>query len=378
VSTTGGNGVIEYSIDDINYTTDPFFDQLESDVYQITVMDENGCTASVEFEIGESPSIQVDVVALGNISCFGASDGFIELGASGGAGNYAYSLDGILFDTSPSFESLSSGTYDGYVQDENGCIQHIQFVMTEPALLEIADETLHQVKCNGESTGAILFEVKGGTGLIDVSLNGQVFQQGELIDFEGLEAGTYQVEVEDENNCSISTTYTISEPTPLVVDLIDISSDNGNGSGLVTIQLTGGTPPYIANGSTFDQNEAYKVENLEAGDYEIIFTDANDCQLAVPVVIPLNTGINHTSKNELLLFPNPNNGGFFIRANDQKVQEIEILSATGKRVLKRAVNQDVQEHQIKSHDIPAGVYLVRIELVNEIVVYKKMAIQGKK
>jgi hypothetical protein len=377
VSTAGGNGIIEYSIDGINFTTNPFFDQLESDVYLITVMDENGCTASVEFEIGESPPIQADLVDLGNISCFGASDGFIVLGASGGTGNYSYSIDGILFETSPSFESLSSGTYDGYVQDENGCIQHIQFEMTEPALLEIADETLRQVTCYGESTGAILFEVSGGTGLIDVSLNGQVFQQGDLIDFEGLEAGTYLIEVEDENNCSISKTYTISEPTQLVVDLIDISSDNGNGSGLVTIQITGGTPPYKANGSTFEQNEAYKLESLEAGDYEIIITDANGCQLAVPVLIPLNTSIDHTIKIELLLFPNPNDGGFFIRTNDQKVQEIEILSATGKKVLKRTVNRDLHEHQIQLFDLPSGVYIVRIALSNETVIYKKMAIQGK-
>lgn len=377
VSSSGGNGIIEYSIDAITFSSDPFFDQLESNIYQVTVMDENGCTTSVEVEIGESPPIQLDVVNIGNITCFGAADGSVELGATGGAGDYSYSLDGTFFDINPSFQSLTAGTYDGYVRDANGCIQTVEILMTEPAVLEIKDENILQVKCNGESSGAILFEVTGGTGLIDVSLNGKDFQQGNLIDFDGLEAGTYLAEIKDDNNCTLSATYIITEPSTIVVNLIDISSDNGSGSGLVTIQLTGGNPPYVTNGTTIDQNEPYKLENLEAGDYEVIFTDANGCQLTVPVVIPLNTGIDNTRKNEFLLFPNPNNGEFFMRMDDQKMNSFEILSTTGKTMFKSAVHQDQQELHIQLFDIPSGVYVIRVKLMNDRVSYQKMIIQRK-
>lgn len=49
------------------------------------------------------------------------ANGSITITASGGAGNYKYSLDNINFQTNNVFTGLTSGNYTVYVKDENAC-----------------------------------------------------------------------------------------------------------------------------------------------------------------------------------------------------------------------------------------------------------------
>jgi hypothetical protein len=54
-----------------------------------------------------------------NPSCDGINDGIIVISANGGTSPYTYSINGITYQTSPTFVGLSSGNYTTYVKDFN-------------------------------------------------------------------------------------------------------------------------------------------------------------------------------------------------------------------------------------------------------------------
>ena len=66
-----------------------------------------------------------------NVSCFGASDGSIDLSVSGGSGTYTYSWsDGS---STEDLTGLSAGTYSVSVTDVIwSCVETISVIITEP------------------------------------------------------------------------------------------------------------------------------------------------------------------------------------------------------------------------------------------------------
>ena len=55
-------------------------------------------------------------------TCYGYSDGSIDLGVSGGAPSYDFSWKDLPGETSDVLNTIGSGIYWGYVEDGNGCI----------------------------------------------------------------------------------------------------------------------------------------------------------------------------------------------------------------------------------------------------------------
>lgn len=86
----------------------------------VIVTTPSGCTGYDTIQVSITAPIQITTA--GFMSC-GAASGSLQItNASGGAGNYLYSLDGITFHSSPLFDSLSEGNYTIYVKDALGCV----------------------------------------------------------------------------------------------------------------------------------------------------------------------------------------------------------------------------------------------------------------
>ena len=131
-----------------------------------------------------------------DISCFGASDGEIEITASGGiTGNYIYLLDNVSYGSGSSpfmIPSLSDGTYDVTIQDANGCLTAPSPVtLSEPAELIISSSSpSNLISCNGYSDGEITIVALGGTGAYQFSIdNGSNYFSSSV--FPNLTAGLY-------------------------------------------------------------------------------------------------------------------------------------------------------------------------------------------
>ena len=107
----------------------------------------------------------------------------------------------------------------------------------------------------------------------------------------GLDAGTYPVTVTDANGCTATTSATITEPALFQASTVVDSnvSCNGDSSGSVTINLTGGVGPfeYTINGTTYSNfpDSSLPVAGLSAGTYPVTVTDANGCTATTSATI---------------------------------------------------------------------------------------------
>jgi len=166
-----------------------------------------------------------------------------------------------------------------------------QFTITvNPLVIKIISQT--DIKCNGESTGAVSIDVQGGfpievaPGIFDYKYvwtgpNGFTSSKKNL---DNIPAGNYTLTVTDNPGCIQAFSVVMKEPAPIIVSAstTPISYDGANDAS-IQLTISGGIPPYqtqwdnLASG-TFQGN-------LSAGDYIITVTDANNCRKAITVSI---------------------------------------------------------------------------------------------
>ena len=155
VTNGGGVGIFTYSWTTIPVqTTNPATD-LGSGVYTVTVTDENGCTDAADVTINEPDTLVANGLQSGqtflsgfDISCYGLSDGWIELDPTGGVasnGNiYQYEWTGPSNGNSAisqSIYNLIEGSYGVTITDANGCKYDTSFVLTQPEDTFVVDVT---------------------------------------------------------------------------------------------------------------------------------------------------------------------------------------------------------------------------------------------
>ncbi|MDH4472525.1 MAG: hypothetical protein QE487_07935 [Fluviicola sp.] len=69
-----------------------------------------------------SVTAPIAITTAGFMSCGAASGSLQVTNATGGAGGYQYSIDGVTYNSTTLFDSLSAGTFSIYVKDALGCI----------------------------------------------------------------------------------------------------------------------------------------------------------------------------------------------------------------------------------------------------------------
>ncbi len=85
--------------------------------YTVTVTDQHTCSNSKTVSVYESAPAEIDTVYTTD---FNGNNNSITIIVSG-PGDYEYSLDGINYQDSNTFDGLQAGTYTVYVRDKNGC-----------------------------------------------------------------------------------------------------------------------------------------------------------------------------------------------------------------------------------------------------------------
>ncbi|MEB2785115.1 PKD domain-containing protein [Algoriphagus persicinus] len=182
-------------------------------------------------------------------ACFG-DKGTIILSATLGDGTYTYSLDGVNYQSSNSFE-VSPGNYSVYVESA-GCISQLDNieVLGPDSALAIENLTPADPTCNTAS-GSITVEYSGGyTSGYTVSLKnqGQVIAtqtSASPVVFSDLPAGTYTVEISDGSCTILSDPIELtSQDTPVLAD--DVVICEGEDALLVpsTTQVAG-SPQFV-------------------------------------------------------------------------------------------------------------------------------------
>ena len=224
------------------------------------------------------------------ISCNGATDGYINLTIAGGSGIYTYlwiGPDGFNA-TTEDISGLKAGNYRCTVTDINGCILTPQPVydLIQPDILTITSvsststDGSHNISCFG-GTGTVDVTVTGGSvnsySYEWSTSDGTGFVNGEQ-DQNTLGAGTYHLKVTDENGCVATADINLTQPPALITELIPTHitcQGSGFNNGSMNLNPSGGIGPYTYNWSTGETIQ--DITGLTEGYYSVTLTDANGC-----------------------------------------------------------------------------------------------------
>jgi hypothetical protein len=255
---------------------------LSEGIYNITVIDSNGCTAIDTVSISEPPPLTANAQMINNVLCNGQANGTAAVTASGGTGAYTYSWSPVVR-TSATATNLAAGLYTAMVTDGNGCTASTIVSITEPPLLTVSAQTLQNVSCNGGNDASVTVTVNGGTGVYTYSWSPIVSTSATATN---LSFGLYTAMVTEGNGCTASTIVSITEP-PLLTAAAQVinnvlCSGQANGSAMVTVN--GGAGVYTYSWSPIVSTSA-TATNLAAGLYTAIVTDGNDCTVSSIVSI---------------------------------------------------------------------------------------------
>lgn len=275
VVASGGAGGFEYSINGVDFQPSAIFNDLSNGTYTVTVRDANGCTATTPVVVSIDALI-VSTLIQNQVSCAGGNDGAIQVNVVGGLPPYNYSLNGAASQPDNVFSGLSAGTYTVAITDNFGFTAETSaIVLDNPAAISAAASAVLNV---------VTVTASGGTGVLNYSLNGGMFQTGNV--FPGLTNGTYNVTVRDERGCTASTTVVV-DVAPLALSATFNASLNcfGAADGVITALATGGIPPleYKLNNGAYQSSNVFS--GLSGGAYMVWVRDAVGTEVSFAVAI---------------------------------------------------------------------------------------------
>ncbi|MEL6924216.1 MAG: hypothetical protein AAFO94_09225, partial [Bacteroidota bacterium] len=206
-------------------------------------------------------------------SCSGG-DGSILLSASGGSGNFDYSIDnGLNYQSSNSFTNLDGGVYNILVRDATGCIKLVTDTLESPAPFAVTVDDV-AADCS-DNLGQLTATVIGGTGPFTFSWSdGQ--NESTAID---LPQGSYTISVTDPTGCMNVATAMVNDPgADFNLTVSAVSPDCFGDGGRIDISTSNTAQDYsysIDGGNSFSNGSSFV--NLPKGEYQIVVRDEGGC-----------------------------------------------------------------------------------------------------
>ena len=365
------NNTSQYSYQNYNeqFDTQNFtvtIPNLSTGTYTFTFTDGNACSEDLTFKIQRPEEIKASVIQNDSklqLACYGDSDGEITFLASGGwtepwDGNYVnpngwgdpytFSLtkDGKTFSSGDvlrhfvngnqvgyktSFTGLSAGSYSLIVRENvatnpynSNTIYNCAKVFQQTFTISEPDEftssgSVTDIDCNGNESGAIDLSVDGGTAnyIYAWTKTGDDSYSATTQDLTDLSAGTYNVTITDASDCTTTNSFTIVEPTELIIADAGLSTEIAcfGDNGQIRVDITQEsvpvtedlTPEYtyalyqgdsvVQTTTTSDLNYTF---DAPAGTYKVRVTDASGCfkettDITLTQPDPISISTNNTS-----------------------------------------------------------------------------------
>lgn len=225
--------------------------------------------------------------------------------------------------------------------------------------------TAAQITCNG-STGTINAIAAGGDGNYTyLWSNNQT-----TASLTNVPAGTYSVTVKSGNQCTSTTTTSLTQPDPINVSVVT-QLMNGSSNFSATLNVTGGITPYTftLNSQSGSRIEASTqiISNLSAGNYTVAVKDKNNCSKSSSFSMSSPTGIEQVenSFDKLDIYPNPaiNNVNINISLKEEKTVQVELYDMSGRTLFSDEYsNIRDKEASVDLSNLSAGTYILKFGL----------------
>ena len=269
VTVTGGTAAYSYSWLPL-VSNSNFANNLAAGTYTVTVSDAHGCTKNHSIII-TAPAPVVAQLQVNDVNCFGGNDGSIIVIPNGGNAPYSYSWSNGNINSNTA-NSLTAGNYAVMITDLNGCTLQKTATVTSPDEI-IVNAIVSNVSCNGYSNGAVNLNASGGVSPYVFSWSNGSVQSSAI----NLSAGTYSVTVTDAHGCTKQISYSVTEPTPVVVSVNPVDTLCIGQQSTLTCNASGGAGSYIYNWSTGQNTQAIQVTPVITSIYSVQATDTNGC-----------------------------------------------------------------------------------------------------
>ena len=170
---------------------------LAAGIYNLTVTDANGQTATASIELTDPDSLLLALEAH-DLLCHADGSGYIVVNATGGTGTYTYIWsDSTVQGANPIY--LPAGWYTVTVTDQNGCTAMDSTTLSEPPPLELSLSATPEIAA--QSPGSATAVASGGVPPYSYLWSDTLAQSTATA--TGLAAGTYTVTVTDANGCPV-------------------------------------------------------------------------------------------------------------------------------------------------------------------------------
>lgn len=312
--------------------------------YSVTVTDTGGCTAVANAVINEPTALSVSILP-SNITCNGQTNGSLEATVSGGTPNYTYSWSGGLPPVAVQSGNVAAGNYSVTVTDANGCTISAVSVVGQPAPLFVSLTPINP-SCNGNTDGSITAVVSGGTPNYSFVWNNPAISGNSA---NNLLAGTYSVTVTDANNCTFSTSATLTEPSAVSGSSSTTTAACGQSNGTATVSASGGVAPYTYSWSHNPALNSTTANGLASGSYSVTVTDSNGCTALIPVAVSNANGPALSVTNTVNTLCSAANGS------------ISVSASGGTAPLTISWSHSATFTGTTANNLPAGNYIITVE-----------------
>jgi gliding motility-associated-like protein len=307
---TGGTAPYSTSIDGVTFTLNKtVYSGLTNGTYNISVKDANSCitVSSPIVFVPMSPPI-INSIATTALKCPGNMVD-VTVNVTGGVFTaaqpvlrYQYSNDGTIwsaYQVSNVLNNIAPGTYFFRATDGKNCFDTKTFTITALPPITVVGQLINNVRCKGNTDGAIRFTVSGLGNNVNYSytINGVLPAVTGTTPATGLTTfvvnlpepvGTYVMVVTDTGTtCTGTATVVVAEPaSPLDFTFVATPIKCLGVNGTLVITATGGwggfsyvlTPPSGVTGASQISNT---FSNLTVGgNYVITTTDVNGCSVS--------------------------------------------------------------------------------------------------
>ncbi|MCO5232403.1 MAG: gliding motility-associated C-terminal domain-containing protein [Chitinophagales bacterium] len=185
----------------------------------------------------DGTDFQLDI---NDASCYNTSTGSIEILPTLISDNlpYQYSLNGGIFTSQNLFSNLPAGSYQLVVRNNKGCdsliSNLIEILQPEELKLNIIAEP---IICGNDAK--LYAQISGGSGPYLYQWNNNPSMNTDTL--RRMSAGTYQLEITDQNKCSANDTILINDKLPFSVVATSSSYDIIVGEEInLNAQVSGG------------------------------------------------------------------------------------------------------------------------------------------
>lgn len=300
-----------------------------SGTYCITVTDASNCSGSTCVAVSNStapvPSLLApDTLCTGDIGFIQLTKSFLKYNWNTLDSNSILTID-------------TGGQYCVTVTGSNGCLgTECIYVNPKPRSFSFRFDTV----CYGDN----------------FSLLGKTFSTPGIHDIP--------IDNASRNKCDSVVRVNLKWHPQIILADTNIIHDDGSGSGVINIIISGGKPPYRYQWNTGAKTSI--IINLVAGSYTVVVSDANNCNAIFIVTIKRLTATNEVQKvkGRFLIYPNPMNlNGTCIIENKSMAKDLKLFIYNYNGILHYKQNwnsKGLNDLLPLRLEIKPGIYIVKI------------------